>query len=229
MKILFWDIDGTLIRTAKAGLFAFQEATRSLWREEIDFGTIQSAGMTDSYIAAQIIEKLAGRPAAAREIDALLTCYESLLPGHLAMRQGRIMPSVLEILEHFHDRQDTLTLLLTGNTRTGAQIKLTHYGLARFFDFDNSAFDRHCLNRLAIAASAREIAGRLCPEIPAEGTYIIGDTPNDIRCGKAIGARTIGVATGAYSQQELAGHQPWQALECLPSPGEFANILDQKN
>ncbi|HWR39371.1 MAG TPA: HAD hydrolase-like protein [Patescibacteria group bacterium] len=224
MKILFWDIDGTLMRTAKAGLFAFQEATRRLWQQEPDFALIHSGGMTDSSIAKQIIEHLTGRPASINEIRSLVTCYEGFLPAHLQARQGRLMPAVTENLEYFHDQPHTVSLLLTGNTCTGASIKLSHYGIDQYFNFQDSAFDAQSLNRLDIATQAITIATRQY-RANLQDIYIIGDTPNDIRCGKEVGARTVAVATGNYSVADLAAHQPWKVLPQLPPPEEFAAML----
>ena len=224
MKILFWDIDGTLMRTAKAGLFAFQEATRSIWRQEIDFALVHAGGMTDSSIAKQIIEHITGRTATDKEIQDLVSRYESLLAAHLALRQGRLMPAVTENLEYFHGQPDAVSLLLTGNTRTGAEIKLSHYGISHYFPFDQCAFDSHCLNRMEIADKALNIARQNYGVTP-DNIYIIGDTPNDIRCGRAIGARTVAVATGNYSCDDLSGHQPWKVLAQLPPPDDFAAML----
>lgn len=220
MNIFFWDIDGTLIRTAKAGLYAFEQAMQELWGGSIDWSQITTAGMTDYYIAARAIEVLTDRPASEAEAVALSTRYEELLLTHLSMREGKTMPSVREILEYLAQRNDCRSLLLTGNSRTGSEIKLKQYDLAQFFDYDNSAFCERSYHRDDIAGCARGVAQRFAGDKPPK-VFVIGDTPNDVRCGQAIGAYTVAVATGAYSLEELSDCRPWWAVQALPDSGAF--------
>jgi phosphoglycolate phosphatase-like HAD superfamily hydrolase len=86
-------------------------------------------------------------------------------------------------------------------------LKLSHYGVWEFFEFGAFADDHHDRNELGHFARARalEIHGE---DFPPERIYVIGDTPKDIACGKAIGAKTVAIATGNYSLQELSSHQP---------------------
>lgn len=225
MKILFWDIDGTLLRTDKAGLYAFQQAIEEIWHAQVDFRTIKTSGMTDGYIASQVIRMASGREATAKEISALVERYEQLLPVHLAKREGHLTPSVQEILMYFHNKPDYLSLLLTGNTITGAQAKLSYYGLIDYFDFTASAFSQNYFDRSQIAAQALSTVQCRYPDVPSHNLFVIGDTPHDISCGKAIGANTIAVATGTYSLPELAVHDPWWAVETLPCPQDLEKKL----
>lgn len=228
MKVLFWDIDGTLLRTGKAGLYAFQEATRQILGQTADFGRITTAGMTDCYIAAQIIQSTTGKEATDSDIASLIQRYEELLPVHLAERQGYAIPPVTEILAELDTHPGFVSLLLTGNTIAGAKAKLTCYGLAQYFDFTASAFGDCCHNRSEVAAQALAHLRSRHPEVGLTDVYVIGDTPNDIRCGKEIGARTVAVATGTFSVQELAAHSPWWVIETLPFPSEFIHELTEK-
>lgn len=224
MKLIFWDIDGTLIKTAKAGLFAFEQAAHELWSVHFDFSTIQASGMTDYYIAGQIVEAIFQRPAKPQEVTELIGRYEALLEAQLHARQGLVLPSVREILAYLHDAGGYLSLLLTGNSRKGAELKLNKYGLATYFDFNRSAFCDGHYTRDGVAACAQQTA-----ELAGQKTavFVIGDTPNDIRCGKAIGAYTIGVATGTYSLAQLQDAQPWCAWERLPEPSHFVAKLEE--
>ncbi len=61
--------------------------------------------------------------------------------------------------------------------------------------------------------------------VDPQSTFVIGDTPHDVRCGNAIGSRTVAVASGTYSVEELERHEPWLALERLPEPARFAELL----
>lgn len=249
---MFWDIDGTLIRSDKAGLYAFRQAAAEIYGTSPDFAGIVTAGQTDCHIAAQIISRVTGGEPAAEETAALLRRYLELLPVHLAARAGFVIPPVREILEYLEARDDCVSLLLTGNCLAGARAKLEYYDIARFFDFAASAFGDDCRSRADIAARALASANRLFPAArPADivvigdtpndiqkpliqpqtlanpHIYVIGDTPNDINCGKYIGARTIAVATGTFSVDELKEHNPWWAVERLPSPAEFIAKLNE--
>lgn len=227
LKILFWDIDGTILRTGKAGLYAFQQATAELYGVCPSFDQITTAGMTDCHIAAQIIASAAGRQPDEQETAALVRRYIELLPDHLASRQGFVIPPVQDILELIGGSSGYVQLLLTGNTTAGARAKLECYGIAQYFDFSASAFGDDCLSRADIAARAQANARSRYPQVAPADIFVIGDTPNDISCGKTIGARTIAVATGTYSLAELAGCHPWWAVERLPAPAEFAAKLQE--
>lgn len=227
MKILFWDIDGTLLKTAKAGLYAFEEAVAEMFSTTFDFTTIKTAGMTDYYISHQVIHLATGCEPSVHEVCKLMSLYEKILPRHLASRQGHITPSVKDILTYLHHRQDYVSLLLTGNTEFGAKAKLSHYKLDGFFNFSSSAFCGTCFYRTEISNQARTIVKNRYPTVTSDQIYVIGDTPNDIDCGKAIGAKTIAVATGMYSLEELQDHSPWWAVSTLPSPIEFEQHLQK--
>ncbi|MDF2634065.1 MAG: hypothetical protein K0R78_939 [Pelosinus sp.] len=225
MKILFWDIDGTLLKTAKAGLYAFEEAIEETLHTQFDFTTIKTAGMTDYYISHQVLLLATGREPPVHEICNLINLYEKVLPSHLATRKGHLTPSVKDILTYLQNRQDYASLILTGNTEFGAKAKLSHYGLDGFFNFSSSAFCDNCFNRREISQQALAKIEQNFPNVALDQVYVIGDTPNDIDCGKAIGARTIAVATGMYSLEELQDHSPWWAVSTLPPPAEFVEYL----
>jgi phosphoglycolate phosphatase-like HAD superfamily hydrolase len=222
LTVLFWDIDGTLLRTAKAGVYAFYQATQEIYGQCPDFGLLQMAGMTDCHIASQIIGRLTGQEATENEIYSLIAHYEKLLPEHLAARNGFVIPPTAEILAALKDNPDYISVLLTGNTYNGAKAKLGHYKIDSYFDFTASAFGDNCFNRTDVATTALANVKKSYPRESAQNVYVIGDTPNDICCGKSIGARTIAVATGTYSAMQLAEHDPWWVVDKLPSPATFA-------
>ena len=218
--VLFWDIDGTLLTTARAGVFALEAAAREVLGAEPDIADMHTAGLTDAEVAAAVIGHC-GLEADAATITAFLKVYERELPGCLHLRRGGVMPGVAEILDDLAGRGDVVSLLLTGNTTAGARAKLHHYGLAAHFD--GGSFCTGPGAREGIARTARNIVrARYGASAPS---YVLGDTPLDIRCGHAIGARTIGIATGAYSLEELRSHDPWTALERLPAPPEFRALI----
>jgi phosphoglycolate phosphatase len=224
MIVLFWDIDGTLLTTARAGVFAWEDSVRELTDRDFDLSTIRTAGMTDYQIAVKTLEAIGVEPT-LEKVTRLLRRYEELLPSSLPRRQGRVLDNVREILEHLEaERPDVRSYLLTGNTRAGAHAKLTYYGLARFFS--DGAFAEDTGARSSIASRALELARRAGP-IGEETIFVIGDTPHDIECAKAIGAKTIVVATGGYSVDELKPLKPWRLFETLPGPEKFVRLIEE--
>ncbi len=228
LKVLLWDIDGTILRTAKAGLFAFRQATEELYAARLDFDVVKTAGMTDCHIAAQIIALSTGREPRPEETAALVRRYIELLPAHLASRQGFVIPPVADILASLATKPGYVSLLLTGNTAAGARAKLIYYGIDHYFDFSLSAFGDDCPDRAEIAARALASVTARYPAVTPADMYVIGDTPNDISCGKHIGARTVAVATGTFTTAELAAHSPWWVVDQLPPPAEFAAKINEQ-
>jgi phosphoglycolate phosphatase len=230
MHVLFWDIDGTLLTSMRAGVTAFDAACRETLKiEAVDWDAIDIRGFSDFSITRRVLERY-GHPVDEPTIARLLTCYESHLPSHLSARQGHAMPNVVEILESLKPRRDVLSMLLTGNTRGGARAKLAHYGLLQYFHGPNGgppfgAFAEEGILREQIARAALTLAEKTVTNVAGERCFVIGDTPHDVSCGKAIGARTIAVATGGYSMDALRACEPWLLWEKLPAPDEFARTL----
>jgi phosphoglycolate phosphatase-like HAD superfamily hydrolase len=225
-RILFWDIDGTLLTTRRAGVFALEQAAIDVCDAAPDFAELQTAGLTDHEVATLALESV-GADATPELAAAFLRAYEGHLPERLGLRAGGPMTNVVEILTALREHEDVVSLLLTGNTEAGARAKLAHYELAEFFAA--GAFCTAGDDRLTIARRAVEVAAEVTggPVDPA-ATFVIGDTPHDVRCGKAIGARTVAVATGpTYSVAELSESEPWVVLESLPEPDAFLALLER--
>jgi phosphoglycolate phosphatase-like HAD superfamily hydrolase len=220
--VLFWDIDGTLLTTGKAGVPAWETAVREVTGRDFQLSSIRVPGLTDFQIAVKTFEML-GFDADEQTLRRMVERYEELLPTSLPTKQGRVLPNVREILEELRGRPDVRSYLLTGNTRGGARAKLTHYDLFDFFP--DGAFAEDARERSTIAARALELARRAGP-VGDNAVFVIGDTPHDIHCASAIGARTIAVGTGGYTVDELEAHDPWRIYEELPPPGEFLRVID---
>lgn len=221
MIVLFWDIDGTLLTTGKAGVPAWEAAVREVTGKEFELSSIRVPGLTDYQIAVKTFELL-GVDADEPTLRRMVRRYEEMLPDYLPLKQGRVLPNVREILESLRDRTDVRSYLLTGNTRDGARAKLTHYGL--FGYFPDGAFAEDARARSTIASRALELARRAGP-IAEERIFVIGDTPHDIECANAIDARTIAVGTGGYSLAELEAHRPWRIFEELPPADGFLELI----
>jgi phosphoglycolate phosphatase len=223
--LIFWDIDGTLLTTNRAGIFAWEEAVRDLTGRSVDLDRFETAGHPDHGIARRLLADYGGFTApTAPQVAELVRRYEDHLPAALTRRTGRVLPNVREILERLAGEPAVCSLLLTGNTRRGALTKLGHYGLLDFFSdggFSEGDADRATIARAALARAV----GTGCPVQP-DRIYVVGDTPHDLRCASAIDARAIAVATGQHTLAELAALAPWRALAQLPAPGLFLALLD---
>jgi len=222
MIVLFWDIDGTLLTTGKAGVPAWEAAVREVTGRDFELSSIRVPGLTDFQIAVRTFEML-GVEADESTLRRMVRRYEELLPSTLPSKKGSVLPNVREILETLRDRGDVRSYLLTGNTRGGATAKLTHYNLLQYFP--DGAFAEDARERATIAARALELARRAGP-IETDSVFVIGDTPHDIHGANAIGARTIAVGTGGYTLEELQAHRPWRVVAELPPPDEFLRWIE---
>jgi len=222
MIVLFWDIDGTLLTTGKAGVPAWEAAVREVTGREFQLSSIRVPGLTDFQIAVKTFELL-GYDADEATLRRMVRRYEELLPEFLPLKHGRVLPNVREILESLRGRAEVRSFLLTGNTRGGARAKLSHYGL--FHYFPDGAFAEDTRARATIAERALDLARRAGP-IADERVFVIGDTPHDIECANAIGAKTIAVATGGYTRSELQPHGAWRTVDELPPVDEFLALIE---
>jgi phosphoglycolate phosphatase len=221
--LIFWDIDGTLLTTGRAGIYAWQDALREVTGVVANLWEFDTAGHPDFGIARRLLTQFAGvaepeESAVARLVER----YEDHLPAALSLKQGAVLPNVREILEALARDPGARSMLLTGNTHRGAQAKLAHYGLAPFFS--EGAFSDGNRDRIAIARAAVDRAGML-GATTTDRVFVVGDTPHDVRCGLAIGARTIAVATGGYQAGELAAAGAWRTVPQLPPAADFFALL----
>lgn len=221
-RLLLWDIDGTLISTGAAGQRAIGRATAERF-EDGDLDGVEIAGRTDVGIARQILSKYR-TPVNDGSVRSFLDLYVEFLAEELPRGKGRVLPGVLDLLEDAATKSDTTLGLLTGNLEHGAKLKLEFYDLWRFFAFGAFADDHPDRNELgAFALSrAREATGI---DFAATQVDVIGDTGHDIACGKAFGARTIAVATGPWSREQLKEHEPDFLFDDLANVDEVKQIL----
>lgn len=199
MPTIFFDIDGTLIRTGGAGKAAMEAALRSAFGVEEILDTVPYGGRTDPDIGRDLLR--------VHDLDPTPTNYERLRDAylrHLAPSlnayPGRVLPGIEELLARLRAANRRVGLL-TGNIRAGARVKLDHFGLwdrFSFGGFGDGCHDRDDVARTALAA-ARAAHGEALDDL-----WVIGDTPMDVKCARAIGAKCLAVATGWNSPAELA-------------------------
>lgn len=211
--LLLWDIDGTLISSGGAGLRALQHALRSVFGLDGSLADIEFAGRTDTWIMREVFRKF-GLPATPENFARFFDGYVSALPTEMVNPHACVLPGVPDILKAAADHGEIAQGLLTGNMRRGAQVKLAHHGLWEHFAFGAFGDDSEFRNELGPHA-VRRAAERHGIPFSAANVWIIGDTPHDIACGKIIGARTLAVATGGYTLDELRAHTPTVVVENL--------------
>lgn len=214
IRLVLFDIDGTLIQTGGAGEKAFGRVC------EMEFGipngteNLNFAGRTDPAIVREFFgrHKIQATP---QNFRRFFDAYVFMLEHLLEELPGRVLPGVWELIKALRAVPTPPMLgLLTGNVHLGAQIKLRHFGLWDQFQMGAFGDDDECRDRLAAVAQARGSA-LLGRQLKGEEVLVIGDTPLDVQCAKAIGAKVLAVATGRYGVQELHCCKPTWALESL--------------
>ncbi len=205
-KLILFDIDGTLLTSGGAGERALRQAVRERFGVDDDLKTVEIAGRTDSGIARQVLRKY-GQAETPEAVTAFLDTYLRYLAENLPQITGRLLPGILPLLETLRGRPGVVLALLTGNVERGAELKLTHYGVWHFFEFGAYADDHHDRNELGHFAR-RRATERHGIDFSPDQIFILGDTPHDISCARAIGARAIAIATGGFTRERLAEHAP---------------------
>ncbi len=199
--LFLFDIDGTLVDTGGAGMNALREASLEIFGDpgpELDL-----AGSTDLGIVAGICRHF-GREKTREFVDAYFETYLRRLEWNLAHGgfPGRVIDGAPQLLTLLAARPDATMGLLTGNIAGGAAAKMRHFGLSAYFPFGAYGCDHADRNRLGPIALERATAFTGRTFTPGE-TWIIGDTPKDIACAHAIGARCLAVATGNFDEEAL--------------------------
>jgi phosphoglycolate phosphatase-like HAD superfamily hydrolase len=222
MITCLFDIDGTLLASGGAGKAALESAFTEVFGVALRV-QIPYSGRTDRAISRDLLR--------AHEVDDSLANWEKLrnaylacLPHSLNHHQGRVLPGILALLQVLRTREDVALGLLTGNVRAGAQVKLGHYGLFEHFafgGFGDHHFDRDDVAREALGAVHTHLGAR----VRTDRIWVIGDTPLDVQCARAIGAKVVAVATGVHTMAQLTECKPELTLSDLSDASEFLNRL----
>jgi phosphoglycolate phosphatase-like HAD superfamily hydrolase len=237
-KLVLFDIDGTLVLTGGAGIRAMNRACEELVGHPHALEGIPVAGRTDRIILSDVVTR-AGHSLHDGLLEQLRDRYivnlrrEIEKPGKLqsfeslGARGGvkAVMPGIRELLDILEGRDDVFLGLLTGNFEAGARIKLEHFDLWRYFRcgaFGDDAADRNELVPFAVERARR------CglPDIAAADIFVVGDTPHDVACARAVGAVPIGVATGGFTSAQLRESGADIVFENLGATTEFLKLVD---
>ena len=219
MKLVLFDIDGTLLSTEGAARRAFHSAMLDVYGTAGPIDTHSFAGKTDPQIARELLT-LAGLSGA--QIDAGLNrLWQGYLQGLAAeldspAHSTRVMPGVVPLLDRLAGMQERVVVaLLTGNIRPGAALKLESGGIAGHFRFGAFGSDHERRDELPAIAVERAL-DRTGHTFRGGDVVILGDTPFDVSCGRGIGCRAAAVATGPFAGEALAdagADVVWDTLE----------------
>jgi len=229
MKLVLFDIDGTLLWTDGAGRRAIHRALLDEVGTSVPIERYRLDGKTDPQIVRELLE-LAGHPDASDEgrIRAVCRRYVEVLGAELAKptQSTKLMVGIVELLDALAGHETdgrALVGLLTGNLASGAALKLRSAGLdaARFRvgAFGSDSPRRSDLPAVA-ATRAAALTGRT---FAGPDVVIVGDTPEDVACGRGIGARAVAVATGSY---DTAALRAAGAASVFPTLADTAAVLD---
>lgn len=213
MLVLLFDIDGTLIHTRGAGRRALEEAMREVFPISGPVADVPLHGRTDRAICRDLFSAHGIEPT-DQNWTQLKQSYLAHLQRLIQTGPGEVLPGIRPLLEELRPREDVLLGLLTGNTAAGARIKLSHFDLDQHFvvgGYGDLHSDRNDVARVALEEVERQVAR----PVDLRRVWVIGDTPADVACGRAIGARVLAVATGQHTLGELQQTAPDLALDNL--------------
>lgn len=229
MSLILFDIDGTLLLSGGAGVRAMTRAFKEVFGVANAFAKADVAGRTDTFLLSAALER-AGLPDTPELHARFRDAYVPLLREEMAQpAQGRcgLMPGISQLLEALRLREAAHVALLTGNFEKAAYTKLGHFGIDEYFAwgvFGEESADRNELARVA----KRRAEQRAIPPASVERAIVVGDTPHDVACARAIGARVIAVATGNYSVDALRAAGADIALDDLSDTAAILLVITQK-
>jgi phosphoglycolate phosphatase len=208
-RLILWDVDGTLTMSGEAAQRAFDLAVASVVGRDPEGHGVRMSGKTDPQIALEIMASLdMAEDEAHRFLPSVLEgLIRELEAAEDTIREhGRVLPGVRELLPRLHRPPRIVQSLLTGNLAPNAALKLRVFGLEGWVDLEVGAYgsddrDRTVLVPIAIAKAEGRYGYRFEPE----QVWVVGDTPRDLECAKAAGARCLLVGTGRHDFEELEG------------------------
>jgi phosphoglycolate phosphatase-like HAD superfamily hydrolase len=226
MKLVLFDIDGTLVNTGGAGYRALSRAIGSFVGVDDGLSGMSLDGKTDQLIVKEAFDLLGVE--FESEFDAQTHIFEAYLVNldeelERGKAKYRVLPGVRELVVHLSGDTDFILGLATGNIEAGARLKLENAGLNPFFRFGGFGSDSENRTELIRAGIRRGLA-RL-REDDFESVYVVGDTIRDIVHGHEAGARVVAVATGSYSVEELKTNDPDLVVPDLTHSEEVLGFL----
>lgn len=206
MTTLLFDIDGTLLGSGGSGQVAMEKTLQQVFGIDRLEHDIPAAGRTDKAIVTDLFQWHDIETSEENWL-AFQKAYFEVLPETLAQSIGAVLKGAAETLQTLFESREYRMGLLTGNFEKAAWIKLRSHQLDHPFEFGAFGDHHHARDDVARDAWTRLSAPPFNVKQP-ESVWIIGDTPADIQCARAMGARVIAVATGLFEEQVLKSHSP---------------------
>ena len=228
-RLVLWDVDGTLVHAGDAAVRAFDVAVERVIGRPAGAHGVRMSGKTDPQIALEILEfARVGAGEAQDHLPLVLEHLESELTAavHHLQGHGRVMPGVVELLARLHVAPDVVSSVLTGNIEPNGRRKVAAFGLDRWLDLDVGAYgsDDHDRNKLVPIALAK-LASQRAPAPGPGDVWVVGDTPRDLECAQAGGARCLLVGTGRFRTEELRALGPDAAVNDLADVDAMYDLL----
>ena len=226
LKLVLFDIDGTLALTGGAGLRALERAFEDVFKAAGAFNGIEMPGRTDRVIVKDALESVGLRPDEA-ELVRFREKYCDYLRDEILVKNPskRMMPGVSKLLDVLALRDDTYLGLLTGNFSTTARVKLEYFRLWHYFLFGAYGEDAEDRDRLVPVALERAVENGV-PSLKLNDVFVVGDTPRDVGCALAAGARSVAVATGNFDMVSLRASGAEFVLKDLSDTEAFISLLN---
>ncbi len=200
MRLVFFDIDGTLIDSGGAGMRSLDLAFAELFSIENAFSKIGMAGKTDAQIMKEGL--MMHGITSDGNLDLIKEAYLKHLGREVNNDRKHMKPGIYELLEKLSSMKDARLGLLTGNLENGARIKLEPFGLNRYFPSGAYGSDDEDRDKL-LPIAVRRFEELYRAKVDYRNCIVIGDTPLDVYCAKPYGAVSVGVATGHYAIDAL--------------------------
>jgi phosphoglycolate phosphatase len=223
MYVILFDIDGTLIDSGEAGSRSLNLSFTELFSIEDAFHGISMAGKTDTEIIKEGLQKHG--ISVEGNFEVFNNIYLKHLQKEIDNKRKHVKPGIYELLEELTIIKDIHLGLLTGNIELGARIKLEPFDLNKYFPTGAFGSDDEDRNKL-LPIALKRFEERCRRKIRVDECVIVGDTPRDVQCATIYGARSLGVATGPYSIDELKEAGADYVMKDLSSYETFSRLLN---
>ncbi len=226
MKLVLFDIDGTLVNTGGAGSESMRIAFEQIWGISNGFKNIFMMGKTDFSILMEALKNNNLTPDEYKVNDFLENYFQILKQEIKKDRTGKkICPGIIPLLKSLYKRKNYTLSLLTGNYKKSAFIKLNHFNIGHFFH-DGAFCDDTEKREEMVPIIKKRIEKKEKTKIQNNDIFVIGDTPSDINAARRNGVHAVGVTTGIHTYKELQSHTPDHLFTDLSDTDRVLQILE---